>query len=454
METVEGDSVFATVVPIFTLLNGVAVVELAEIGIILFLILAAALVSGSESAFFSLGNNELLHLKEKKNRLHTAILYLHERPKRLLATILIANTFINIMIAILATSLLDHFDFGKNELLKQFVDVVIITFTLVLLGEVVPKIYASHHNLYFASVVAFPLIFLTRLLYPFSAMLIGTTYIIERRMKQKGYQHNVSLDDIKSAIEITSGDETTIEEKKILKGIINFGNTYVKQIMRPRTDVVAHDVNTPFDQLVAAINENRYSRLPIYDSTFDHVVGILYIKDLIAHLHEPGYEWNKLIKAPYFIPESKKIDALLQEFKQMKVHMAIVVDEYGGTAGLVTLEDILEEIVGDINDEFDDDEMYYSRLDDENFVFDGKTSLSDVVRIMDLNDVIFDEIRGEAETIGGLMIELGGRIPDLGQTINYGNFAFTAELSDRRSVKRVKVSLMANATPLQDSINK
>jgi gliding motility-associated protein GldE len=351
------------------------------------------------------------------------------------------------MIAILATTLLNRIDFGGNELLKQFVDVVMITFTLVLLGEVVPKVYASHHNVKFAAFMAYPLVFLARVFYPISFVLTRTSSVIERRMLK--HTHNVSLEDIKDAIEITSSEETSQEEKKILKGVINFGNIYVKQIMTGRLDVVAHDIDTPFDQLVKSINENRYSRVPIYNNSFDKITGILYIKDLIPYLNEPAnFNWQNLVREPYFVPDTKKIDLLLQEFKLKKVHLAVVVDEYGGANGIVTMEDILEEIVGDINDEFDDEEVFYSRLDDENFVFDGKTSLTDVIRIMDLEDEVFEKVRGEAESIGGLMIEMAGKIPASGEKMQYENFRFTVELSDKRRVRRVKVSKLNETAPV------
>ena len=396
------------------------------------------MLSGAESAYFSLKADDIKEISEKHKRFSTQILYLHQKPKLLLATILIANTVNNILFAVIGASLLSQINFAGNALLELFINVVLLTFIIVLIGEVVPKVYAAHNNLKFASFMAYPLVFLSRVFYPLSIVLAKTTNLFERNLQKV---HNVSISDIKSAIEMTSEDDTTQEEKKILKGIISFGNTYAKQIMTSRVDVMAHDINTPFDQLVSFINRNQYSRVPVYNGSFDRVEGILYIKDLLAHLNEgPDFDWKPLIREPYFVPEMKKIDLLLQEFKQKKVHMAIVVDEYGGTAGIVTLEDILEEIVGDINDEFDEDEVFYSKLDDNTFIFDGKTALTDVVKVMDINDESFEEIRGEAESIGGLVVELSGRIPRPKEQIEFGDFVFTVELSDRRRVRRVKVS--------------
>ncbi len=415
----------------FTAFDGI------EIGLVILLICVLALLSGAESAFFSLKISDIKDLTLKSKKSSSPVIYLHQRPKLLLATILIANTLFNILFAVMGASLLSELNLSGNPLLELFINVVLLTFVIVLIGEVVPKVYAAHNNIAFATFMAYPLLFLSRVLYPFSIVLAKTTNLFERNLQKV---HNVTISDLKSAIELTSEEETSTEEKKILKGIISFGNTYVKQIMTARMDVVAHDVNTPFDQLISHINKNQYSRLPVYSGSFDHMEGILYIKDLLAHLNEgPGFEWKTLIKEPYFVPEMKKIDLLLQEFKQKKVHMAIVVDEYGGTAGIVTMEDILEEIVGDINDEFDEDEVFYSKLDDHTYIFDGKTALTDVVKVMDIGDESFETIRGEAESIGGLVVELSGRIPRPKEKIEYEDFTFIVELSDRRRVRRVKI---------------
>lgn len=443
METVEGDTGFLS---LFILLNSFSFEVIAEMGIIMVLIFCSAMMSGSESAFFSLKNKDLINLQEDQHPLGSTIIKLLERPRQLLATILIVNTIVNISIAILAARVISILLPEVNEVVKFLVEVVAVTFVIVLLGEVTPKVYAAQYNISFASVMAFPLLLLNKLFYPVSFFLTSTTGIIEKRMDRKG--HDLLLDEIRHAIEITSDEATSQDEKKILRGIINFSSTYVKQIMTSRLDVVAHDITTPFHQLIAYINENRYSRLPIYKGSFDKVEGILYIKDLIPYLNEGNdFNWTILIREPYFVPDIKKIDDLLHEFQTKKVHLAIVVDEYGGTSGIVTMEDVLEEIVGDINDEFDEDEIFYSRLDDENVVFNGKTSLNDVVKVMNLDDDVFEKVRGEAESIGGLVTELSGKLPLLGEQIQFDNFIFTVESADRRHVKRVKLSLVKEEEP-------
>jgi len=441
LDTVEGDSLplpsnFLIYFDSFTAMHGL------EIGFCLLLVFFSAMLSGAESAYFSLKAEDIGKISEKHKRSGQLMLSLYQKPKILLATILIANTVNNILFAVIGASLLEQINFAGNKILELLINVVLLTFIIVLIGEVVPKVYAAHHNVKFASFMAYPLLFLSKLFYPLSILLAKTTNLFERNMQKV---HNVSIRDIKSAIEMTSVEDTSQEEKKILKGIISFGNTYAKQIMTSRVDVVAHDINTPFEQLISLINHNQYSRVPVYNGSFDRVEGILYIKDLLGHLNNgPEFDWKPLIREPYFVPEMKKIDLLLQEFKQKKVHMAIVVDEYGGTAGIVTMEDILEEIVGDINDEFDEDEVFYSKLDDNTYIFDGKTALTDVVRVMDISDESFEAIRGEAESIGGLVVEHSGRIPRPKEIIEFGDFIFTVELSDRRRVRRVKVSRKLN----------
>jgi gliding motility-associated protein GldE len=408
--------------------------------------MCSALLSGSESAFFSLKARHLAFLAEKDTAVSRQVLFLHDRPKVLLATILVANTVVNILIAILTTQLLNVWFANSNPLLRQLVEVVGITFTLVLFGEVVPKIYTAHNNMSFASFMAYPIMVLSRILLPLTTLLIRSTNLIEKRLQRNG--HSVSIDEIRHAIEITTTESSSSEETQILKGIINFSNIYVKQIMRPRTSVEAFAVGQPFPELIKSINDNRYSRVPVYQDSFDHVVGVLYIKDLIPYLAEgPDFNWTTLLRQPYFVPEAKKIDLLLQEFRAKKVHMAVVVDEYGGTSGIVTLEDIVEEIVGDIHDEFDEEEVMYSKLDDQNFIFDGKTALTDVTRIIDENEDVFDAVRGDAETIGGLIIEMAGRIPTLNEQFDYKSFRFTVEQVDRRRVLRVKINIGTEEKP-------
>ncbi|MCX6353035.1 MAG: gliding motility-associated protein GldE [Bacteroidetes bacterium] len=424
------------------LLSNFSAGNLVEIGVIFLLILIAAAISGSESAFFSLKNKDLIELQESKHPFHKTIIQLLEKPKELLASILIINTLVNIAVAILAADFMHSVLPGDSESAKNlrfFIEIVTVTFTLVLLGEVTPKVYAAHYNRQFATVMAYPMFILNKILYPISFVMIQATKVIEKRIDSRG--HDLKIDEIRHAIEITSDDKTTLHEKKILKGVISFSTTNVKQIMTSRIDIVAHDIETPFEELLKNINENRYSRLPVYKERLDEVVGILYIKDLIPHLsNKENFEWQSLIRKPMFVPESKMIDDLLQEFKTEKIHMAVVVDEYGGTQGIITLEDILEEIVGDISDEFDDDEIFYSRLDDNNFIFTGKTSLSDVIKVMSLEEDTFEKIRGEVETIGGMVVELKGEIPKIGEIVSYQNFSFKIESADKKKINRIKIT--------------
>ena len=412
--------------------------ELIGIAVLIFF---SAMVAGSESAFFSLKKKDLAALTEGKNKSGHLVVKLLNDAKHLLATILILNTLINISVAILAAEVANVLLANSSQNVRFIVEVVIVTFTLVLLGEVMPKIYGAQYSQRFAKIMAYPMYGIGKVLYPFAFFLSGTTSIIEKRLGKRG--HHLHIEDIKQAIEITSDEATTQDEKKILRGIISFSTTYVKQVMTPRLDVIAHDINTTLPELIKSINENRYSRLPVYHETLDKIEGILYIKDILPYLHEKeDFNWRTLLRQPYFVPDSKKIDVLLEEFQQKKMHFAIVVDEYGGTAGIISMEDILEEIVGDINDEFDDDEVQYSRLDDANVVFNGKTSLNDVIRIMNLPDDIFEIVRGEAETIGGLVVEMAGKIPLIGETHVFNNFHFIVESADRKRVRRVKVSIV------------
>ncbi|PSR05938.1 MAG: hypothetical protein BRD49_03050, partial [Bacteroidetes bacterium SW_10_40_5] len=332
------------------------------------------------------------------------------------------------------------FDFGNKPVLAFLIDVVAITFILVLLGEVIPKVYANQLNIGFASFMAIPMFMLNKVLSPLSISLVSMTSLIEKRINKRG--HDVSLEDLKKAIDITSEQEQRQEDKQMLKGIVNFSNTSVKQIMTSRVDTVAYSIDTPLSGLVEQINENRYSRLPVYEDSLDNVKGVLYIKDLIPNLNkEDSFKWQKLLRKPYFVPENKKIDDLLREFQTKKVHFAIVVDEYGGASGIITMEDILEEIVGDINDEFDEVEVFYSKLDDSNYVFDGKTPITDLTRIIYISDDYFDYFRSDIESIGGLIVEIAGRIPRIGEVYSYSNLEFKIESADRKRVRRVKITI-------------
>lgn len=405
------------------------------------LLLCSAFVSGAEVAFFSLKPEEVESLKENQGRNSKIIIEMLQKPKKLLATILIANNMVNIAIVIISSLMISRlFDFGDKAWLEFLIQVVAVTFMILLLGEVTPKVYATRHGVKMASLMAFPLFILEKIFSPLSFTLIKSTGFIEKRFKSKG--HDISVDAISHAIEITNESNTTEEEKKILKGIVRFGTIEVKQIMKPRINVIAFDIDTTFKDLLYRIIEAGFSRVPIYRESFDNVEGILFIKDLLPYINEKeDFEWQKLIRPPFFVPENKKIDDLLREFQNKKIHIAIVVDEYGGSSGLVTLEDIIEEIVGEISDEFDDDDVQYSKLDENNYVFDGKTLLNDMYRILNIDGESFDKARGEADTLAGFIIETQGKIPAKNEVFSFENYTFKIEAADKRKIKTVKVSI-------------
>ena len=404
------------------------------------LLLFSALVSGSEVAFFSIKGSDKLALETSGDAIDKRVLKLLEKPKHLLATILISNNFLNIAIIVLSTQLTDDFLQFGNKTLEFIFQVVVVTFLLVLFGEVSPKIYASYRNLKLARLMARPMETLSRFCYPISILLVKSSSFFERRIKQ--HRTELSKEELSHAIELTSDDKTSQEEKDILRGIINFGETTVKQIMKPRQEMIAYPETLDFKTLKEEINKHRFSRLPIYKETIDHIEGILHVKDLLPHLDQNNdFAWRSLIRPTFFVPEVKEIDKLLKEFKTKKMHLAVVVDEYGGTEGIVTLEDVLEEIVGEIHDEFDRNELVYSRLDDRTVVFDAKTSLSDVVKILNLKSEFFDPFKNQVESIGGLATELNEKVPLAGEELKWEGITLTIELADRKKVRRVKCTV-------------
>jgi putative hemolysin len=413
-----------------------------ELAVLVTLLLASGFFSGAETAFFSLTPAQLVDLKNARTAREKAIYNLLSRPKRLLAGLLISVNFVNIAIVILSAVVTGQvFRFAGNPTLSFVVQVVAVTFVIVLFCEVMPKVYANRNALHFATLTVYPVFVADKLLSPLSWVLVSSTSVIDRYVGVKGY--NISADELSHAIDITSGSDTPEEEKKILKGIARFGNTDVKQIMKPRMDVIAFEQEESFDEIIPKILEYRYSRIPVYAETFDSIRGILYIKDLLPYLDErpAGFSWQSLLRPAYFVPESKKINDLLQEFQEKKMHLAIVVDEYGGSSGIVTLEDILEEIVGEINDEFDEEETFYSRLDDYHYVFEGKTLLNDVARVMEMDRSQFEPEDQEVETLAGLLLGIKGGIPQKNEVLLFNGMTFTVESADRRRIKRVKVSL-------------
>jgi len=423
-------------------------------GSICVLLFFSALISGAEVAFFSIDSALKEELESKNGRRSKLILQLLKRPKRLLATILIANNFINVAIVVISTYInVNVFSFEDNPILSFAIQVIAVTFLILLFGEVIPKVYATHNPLKLAGITTYPIIFLSKFFRPLSYLLVSSTSFIHRKVKQK--QHNISVDDLSNVLELA--DDETLEEEQILKGIVKFGSTDVKQIMKPRTAVVALPQETNYDELIKIILNCGYSRIPVFEETLDKVKGVLYIKDLlpglelnsntkpeVSFLESSNGEWQTLLRKPFFVPENKKIDDLLKEFQERKIHLAIVVDEYGGTSGIVTLEDIIEEIVGEIADEYDDDELEYSRLDDSTYVFDGKTALNDLYRALDIDGTKFEEAKGESDSLAGFIIELEGKIPQKNEKVNFENFLFTIEAANRRRVERVKVTILAS----------
>jgi len=405
------------------------------------LIVCSAFISGAEVAYFSLSPSELDDLeKEKEN---SDILELLKKPNQLLATILIANNFINVAIVVLSaylTSLAISFPEGSS--LEFLFQVVIITVLLVLFGEITPKIYANQNAKKFSAVMAKPLLFLRKVFYPLSYLLVTTTNFIDKRLAQK--QTEVSVEEISKALDIT-GHESKEEERRMLRSIVEFGNTDVKEVMKSRVDVLAIEHKTKFREVLQMIISSGYSRIPVYKEQFDTVLGILYIKDLIPFLDEDDtFDWVKLCRQPYYVPETKMINDLLKEFQLKKNHIAIVVDEYGGTSGIVTLEDVLEEIVGEINDDFDGDENIYSKLDDHNYIFEGKISLIDFLKIVNGENDYFDEVKGESDSLAGLVLEIEGRILKIGDVCKIPPYTMLVESADVRRIKRLKVTLNEN----------
>ena len=415
------------------------IIGLAGMVLLLFF---SALISGSEVAFFSLNHKQVDDIKKLKGSNGEKILNLLEKPKRLLATILIANNMLNIAFILLSSYVFNAlFDFSDHPILGFLVQVVIITFLILLFAEILPKIIASQNPLRFASMMASPISVLLNTFNPLSSLLVRSTNIIDRRISKKR-PNIISMNDLSHALDITVDTAGNEDDKSILKGIVTFGNVYAREIMRSRVDVVAVDIDTSFHKLIEVILDAGYSRIPVYKESFDNVEGILYIKDLLPYLEKKAdYQWQGLLRSCFFVPESKKISDLLKEFQEKKIHMAIVVDEYGGTSGIITLEDILEEIVGEINDEFDTEEAIYSMLDASNYVFEGKTLLKDFCKITGADYSSFSEVKGEADTLAGLILEIKQELPFKGEKITFKHFEFEIEGVDNRRIKRVKVRL-------------
>ncbi len=414
---------------------------------LIFLVIASALISGTEVAFFSLSQTDL-NILSNQAKGENIVVKLLERPRKLLATVLIANNFINILIvllfATLAENLFGDFDYQLTLFYFQIpirflIEVILVTFLILLFGEVLPKIYASRNALFFSRKMSKFINFINTILTPFSMPLIWLTKFIEKNLGNMNSHFNVET--LSQALELTSEGATTKEEQKILEGIVNFGNTETVQIMTPRIDIFAISVEEPFEEVLKKILEKGYSRNPVYKDNIDTIIGVLYAKDLLAHLNKTSFKWQNLVRAAFFVPENKKLDDLLDDFRGRKNHLAIVVDEYGGTCGLVTLEDVIEEIVGDINDEFDDEDLSYSKIDEHNYIFEGKTTIKDFCRVLDDEDEdIFEQEKGESETLAGFILEISGKFPKKGEKIIFKNYTFTIEAMDKKRIKQIKAT--------------
>ncbi len=407
----------------------------------------SALLAGSEVAFFSLSADERVACRESDSGSERTVAKLLDKPQQLLATLLIAINLVNITFVTISTYLTEQIlgEEEKEGLVATLILLVGVTFMITFFGELIPKVWAQQNNLKFAKLTA-PLIEVASIIFkPLSSLLLGISNIIKKRVERKGY--TITADELNHALEITTGQGTSAQEKDILKGIVNFGSTSAKSAMRPRRDVTAFDVEWDFHELMDKINKSGYSRVPVYKETIDKIEGVLYIKDLLPHIEKDEYfNWQELIHQAFFIPESKKIDDLLYDLQEKRVHMAIVVNEYGETEGIITMEDIIEEIVGDINDEYDEEDLGYKRLEDGSFEFEGKVTLNDVCRALGIDNDYFDKVKGESESLAGLLIELFARLPHAGEEIDYDKFRFRIASVDTRRIKRVKVTIKNEET--------
>jgi len=417
--------------PDWTLIGGILALVI--------LLIISALISGSEVAFFSISKTDL---EKEANQVKNIILVkeLLYNSKKLLATILISNNFINILFILLFTYVGDKLFVNiSSQVLKFIIEIVLVSFLILLFGEVLPKLYANRNSIKFASKMAHPMLFLNSFLSFLSYPLLKLTNVVEKKLNRK--QSDFSVEDLSLALELTSTGATTKEEKKILQGIVDFGNTETSQVMCPRMDIFALSDNEDFTIVVENIIKNGHSRIPVFKENIDTIVGVLYTKDLMPHINKKSFKWVKIIREAFFVPENKKLDDLLKEFQEMKNHLAIVVDEYGGTSGLITLEDIIEEIVGDISDEFDHNDLIYSKLDDNNYVFEGKTTLKDFYKVLQIDSTIFEDNKSEAETLAGFILEIKGRYPRQNETIPFKEYVFKIEGVDKKRIKQIKITL-------------
>ena len=409
---------------------------------VLILVVLSALLSGSEVAMFSISNKQRFDLEDQNKNANKRVLTLLKEPKKLLATILIANNFINVSIVMASNFVFNNLiiEGSISDTMNFIIQVIVITFLILLFGEVIPKVYANNYNLKFSKFMAIPLQLLKKLFYPISQILVNSTNLIDKRIEKR--KESIQANELEHALNLTVDSVDNEDEKKILEGIVKFGNTDVKQIMTPRTDVISFEITTPFNELMSELKEIKYSRIPVFEDSFDKIKGVLYAKDLLGKMNEKkNFKWPNLLREPKFVPENKKLDDLLKEFQEEKTHIAIVVDEYGGSSGIVSLEDVLEEIVGEITDEFDEEDINYKKLDELNYIFDGKTTLIDIYKLLEIDGEIFEKEKGESDTIAGFCIEQAGKILLKNEKISFDRYTITVEAADKRRIKKVKITI-------------
>ena len=413
-----------------------------KILLLIILLIFSGIISGSEVAFFSLTRNQLVSENKKDQSSLDKIRKLLDKPKRLLATILIANNFINIAIVLLFASLEGLYLSGiESPIIVLIIQVGLITFLIFFFGDILPEIYAIRNVLKFSLFMAKPIFFMDRyLLFFLTIPMSRLTGFMESKLAHRG--NEFSVDKLSQAFELTSDDETTLDEQKILKGIVSFGNIETRQIMCPRIDVFAINNKISMNKIIPLILEKGFSRVPVYEESLDRIKGILYIKDLLPHINKKDFDWLKIIKPPFYVTENKKLDDFLMEVKQKKIQLAVVVDEYGGTSGIITLEDVIEEIVGDISDEFDDDNLNYSKLDERTFIFDAKIGMNDFYKVIELNDPKeFEETKADSESLAGFLLEVAKEFPETGQQIFFRKYKFIIESANKKGIKTVKITL-------------
>lgn len=421
------------------LFKGITPALLIPIIILLGLLGTSALFSSAEVAIFSLKISDLDEIKSYDKSLSSRLFDLYENKKKTLAAILIGNNLVNVSIVILSSYLSDQlFDFQNNQNIKLLFELTVITSIILFFGEIIPKVLATKFRIQLSRNLIGPIHFFSFLFRPMIYVLLKISEFFDNYFKVSGTE-KISVDDLTQALEITNSDTLT-NSNTLYEEIVRFGTITVKQVMTPRMDICGISCTASFTDVLKEIRRTGYSRLPVYDIDLDHITGILYIKDILMYINQKDFDWKSKIRNVYFVPESKKIDDLLQEFRQKKIHIAIVVDEYGGTSGLVTLEDVIEEVVGEINDEFDMESPVFTQIDEKNFIFEGKTAISEFCKIMNIPDDSFDDVKGDAETLGGLILEIVGNTPVLNQEIKYSTFVFKVETFEKRRIKRVKVS--------------